>query len=243
MVWVLVIVVVLVATVVIAVVLGALHGSGHRSRGFTVPFEQVAPRSAVPKTAPADTGHLVAWSKRVAAKTDIPPVAARAYAYAAGLAAKRTPGCAVNWTTAAAIGRIESKHGRHGGAGLRADGRTSRPIVGPALDGSPGVQRQPDTDDGRFDGDKQWDHAVGPMQFLPQTWQRWGVRASGDGRTPDPQNIDDAAATAARYVCLNGNRMDSPDGWWDGVFKYNKSVRYGQEVFSAAEAYAKAVRK
>ena len=53
-----------------------------------------------------------------------------------------------------------------------------------------------DTDGGALDGDARWDHAVGPMQFIPSTWQLAGRDGNGDG-TADPFNIDDAALSAA----------------------------------------------
>ncbi|WP_020496473.1 lytic murein transglycosylase [Sciscionella marina] len=242
--WSLLVVVVLAVTVVLASVLGSLNSEREPVKpAFYVPFQDVQPRSKIPATAKADTTHLGAWSGQVAEATDIPARAVRAYVKAAALTERRTPHCAVDWTTIAAIGRVESKHGQHDGSVLQADGTPSQPIIGPALDGSPGLQRQPAYDGGKYTGDSQWDHAIGPMQFLPETWARWGVRASGDGAAPDPQNIDDAAATTGRYLCLNGRRMGSPSQWWGGVFKYNRSVEYGQNVFSAADAYAKAAVK
>jgi membrane-bound lytic murein transglycosylase B len=66
------------------------------------------------------------------------------------------------------------------------------------------------------------------------------VRASRDGNRPDPQNIDDASLTAARYLCADGRDLARPQGWWDAVLSYNNSVDYGQQVFSAADAYARA---
>ena len=41
--------------------------------------------------------------------------------------------------------------------------------------------------------------AVGWMQFLPSTWRRWGVDASGDG-IADPYDPQDAIFSAARYL-------------------------------------------
>jgi len=41
--------------------------------------------------------------------------------------------------------------------------------------------------------------AVGWMQFMPDTWLRWGMDASGDG-IADPWNADDAIHAAARYL-------------------------------------------
>jgi membrane-bound lytic murein transglycosylase B len=65
------------------------------------------------------------------------------------------------------------------------------------------------------------------------------VRASGDGKAPDPQNVDDAALTAARYLCSRGGNLATAAGWWRAVLAYNASVSYGQDVFSGADAYAK----
>jgi membrane-bound lytic murein transglycosylase B len=135
---------------------------------------------------------------------------------------------------------VESKHGRFGGTRLGPDGRPEKPIIGPPLDGSPGVITMPATDGGALTGDPVWAHAVGPMQFLPTTWATWGTRASNDGKKPDPQSIDDAALSAARYLCAGGRDMATPAGWWAGLRTYNDSVDYGQQVFSAADAYGRA---
>jgi len=77
------------------------------------------------------------------------------------------------------------------------------------------------------------------MQFAPATWHRWGVRASGDGKAADPQDIDDAAMTAARYLCAMGGDLSAPKNWWSAVLTYNNSTAYGQDVFSNADAYGK----
>lgn len=63
------------------------------------------------------------------------------------------------------------------------------------------------------------------------------------GAAPDPQNIDDAALTTARYMCTRGGDLGTPDGWWTAVLTYNNSTQYGQEVFSNADAYGKAALK
>jgi membrane-bound lytic murein transglycosylase B len=92
-----------------------------------------------------------------------------------------------------------------------------------------------------LDGDTTWDRAVGPMQFLPATWKKWAVRASDDGAQPDPQNMDDAAMSAARYLCSVGGDLTTPSGWWSAVLTYNNSVQYGQQVFDGQDAYARGV--
>ena len=80
------------------------------------------------------------------------------------------PSCQIPWTLLAGIGRVESDHGRYGGSVLGTDG-LPRPAIrrGRAERPRPGCG-DPDTDNGRFDGDKVWDRAVGPMQFIPTTW-------------------------------------------------------------------------
>ncbi|HEU5469976.1 MAG TPA: murein transglycosylase [Actinophytocola sp.] len=207
--------------------------------GFDVPELDVRPGTVVPHQAvpgSADTG----WMGRVADKTDIPERMLRAYVAAETETLIRTPDCRLTWATLAAIGRTESSHGRFRGAVIGPDGRLSPPVIGIPLDGSPGVRAIRDTDGGRLDGDVQWDRAVGAMQFLPVTWSRWSARANGDGATPDPQNVDDAALSAARYLCASGGDLGSPNGWWRAVLTYNRSNAYGRTVFSAADAYARA---
>ena len=107
-----------------------------------------------------------------------------------------TPDCGLSWATLAGVGRVESDHGRLGRADLDADGVARPSIVGVALDGSPGLAEIPDTDAGRLDGDAEYDRAVGPMQFLPATWARYGADGDGDG-VRNADDLDDAAAAAA----------------------------------------------
>ncbi len=54
-----------------------------------------------------------------------------------------------------------------------------------------------------------YDRAVGPMQFLPGTWGRWGSDGDRDG-VSDPQDVDDAALAAARYLCERTLRPGPP---------------------------------
>jgi membrane-bound lytic murein transglycosylase B len=183
---------------------------------------------------------LATWSVQTAARSGVPARALRAYAAAELTQRTRTPSCRLSWTTIAAIGRVESDHGQLGRANLDADG-TARPlIIGVPLDGSHGVREIRDTDGGRLDGDRIYDRAVGPMQFLPTTWERYGTDGNGDG-VRDPFQIDDAAASAAAYLCAGGRDTASGAGWWDGVLTYNRSVSYARLVWAAADRYAGAV--
>jgi membrane-bound lytic murein transglycosylase B len=218
---------------------------------FEVPQLDVAPNSAVPQgaviapkaaaTAPRPTTAAVRdWATTLAEKTQIPSRSLVAYAEAELAVRATIPGCRISWATLAGVGRVESHHGEYNGSDVGTDGRLEPPIFGVPLDGSPGVRAIADTDRGRLDGDPKWDRAVGAMQFLPETWTKWGVRANRDGRSPDPQNIDDAALAAANYLCASGGNLATAPGWWDAVLTYNRSVTYGQNVFSGADAYAKA---
>lgn len=213
-----------------------------------IPAADVEPGAGTPDTVPA-TGHprpqavagedpLRTWAGHTATGTGVPARALLAYGNAELVLRTENPGCHLSWATLAGIGRIESDHGRYGGATLGEDGRPSRPIIGVPLDGRPGVRAIGDTDGGEFDGDARVDRAVGPMQFIPSTWRRWGADANLDGRG-DPQQIDDAALAAARYLCAGGRDLATPADWWAAVFSYNNSVEYGRKVFGLAEDYAR----
>lgn len=180
------------------------------------------------------------WLTRTAAQTGIPARALRAYVSAAVLANDAAPACGIGWNTVAAVGFVESAHGTYGGGSLNSAGQASGPIVGPSLNGV-GFAAIGDTDAGALDGDPRWDHAVGPMQFIPATWQLAGRDANGDGRA-DPFNIDDAALSAATYLCGNSRDLTTAQGWSDAIYAYNQSGPYIRQVRSQATAYAEKAR-
>jgi membrane-bound lytic murein transglycosylase B len=229
---------------VVVVVVGTNQPDGRRSAppDFEVPDLDVAPGTAVPTAhaIAAGTDSVEAWAERLSEKTQVPARSLVAYAGAEIAVGQTDPDCRISWATLAGVGRVESHHGSYQGTTVGANGVLTPPIIGIPLDGSPGLKAVPDTDGGRLDGDTQWDRAVGAMQFLPTTWARWGTRASGDGAVPDPQNMDDAALSAARYLCDQGGDLATAEGWWRAMFAYNRSTAYGRDVFSGADAYAKA---
>jgi membrane-bound lytic murein transglycosylase B len=179
-----------------------------------------------------------AWLTEAAAKTGIPSRALRAYVAAAGAANQASPGCGVGWNTVAAVGFVESRHGAYGGGSLDSAGQATGPIVGPSLDGN-GFAAIADTDAGALDGDARWDRAVGPMQFIPSTWELAGRDGNGDG-TADPFNIDDAAHSAAGYLCGHGRDLTTANGWTGAIYSYNQSDTYLVQVRDKATAYAEA---
>ncbi|PRY02012.1 lytic transglycosylase domain-containing protein [Allonocardiopsis opalescens] len=178
------------------------------------------------------------WIAEVSARTGVPERALQAYAGAHLWSEGALPGCRLTWTTLAGIGQIETRHGTFGGGEIDADGDTTVPILGPQLDGD-GFAAIGDSDGGVLDGDTEWDRAVGPMQFIPGTWRSWGTDADGDGRA-DPHNIDDAAVSAARYLCADGRDMSTVEGWQSAVLSYNNSGEYVTDVLETANGYASA---
>jgi uncharacterized membrane protein YgcG len=166
----------------------------------------------------------------------IPVTALEAYQNAANTADATDPNCGIPWPLLAGIGRVESDHGRYGGAVLRPDGTSTRPIIGIPLNGN-GTEVVTDTDGGSIDGDPVYDHAVGPMQFIPSTWARYGADGNGDG-IKDPFNIFDAALAAANYLCVAGGNLATTAGQTRAVLTYNHSTAYLDEVLALEHAYA-----
>lgn len=93
-----------------------------------------------------------------------------------------------------------------------------------------------DSDDGRLDGDAVYDRAVGPMQFIPQTWKQYDVDANLDDES-DPNNIYDASLASARYLCTAAGSMATAEGQARAFFAYNHDLEYSENVAAAAARY------
>jgi murein DD-endopeptidase MepM/ murein hydrolase activator NlpD len=78
--------------------------------------------------------------------------------------------------------------------------------------------------------------AVGWMQFMPATWETYGVDANGDG-VADPYNPEDAIFAAARYLSAAGMPADT----YGAIFAYNHADWYVAEVLANAQCYAPTV--
>jgi Transglycosylase SLT domain/Peptidase family M23 len=76
--------------------------------------------------------------------------------------------------------------------------------------------------------------AIGWMQFLPSSWEAFGLDANGDGKK-DPYNPVDAICAAAHYLKLGGGGQDL----YSAIYSYNHADWYVQEVLGYARAYGK----
>lgn len=194
------------------------------------PAPEPAPASPPPPAAPALPESLAAGP------LGVPGINVAAYRSAEQLLAQSTPGCSMNWALLAGIGRVESTHANDGAAG--ADGTLFEPILGPVLDGSlAGNNVIMDTDGGELDGNATYDRAVGPMQFLPETWKHYATDGNGDGKA-DPQNLFDSAATTGKYLCDGGLNMADPLQATRAILRYNNSMAYVANVVAWSVAYS-----
>ncbi|MFD4715349.1 lytic transglycosylase domain-containing protein [Streptomyces sp. NPDC058430] len=178
-----------------------------------------------------------------AAVKGIRPVMLSAYANAASRTIKLRPRCkGMRWSVLAGIGKVESNHaaGRH----IADDGAIIPRIIGARLNGSGAggnTSSFTDTDSGTWDDDTSYDRAVGPMQFLPSTWNGpTGQDGNGDG-IKDPHNAFDAALGAAVYLCGNGRSDLSDDAQLrKAALRYNHAGWYADKVLQYVHQYGQA---
>ncbi|MEU9635676.1 lytic murein transglycosylase [Streptomyces tendae] len=178
-----------------------------------------------------------ALGPEVRAQSGIPATVLRAYRAAETAVGRTDPGCRLPWELLAAIGKVESGQAR--GGAVDRNGTTLGRITGPPLNGR-GFALIRDTDGGAHDGDTVYDRAVGPMQFLPSTWARWGADGNGDGRA-DPNNVFDAALAAGHYLCAGDRDLGRAADLDRAVLSYNNSRTYLELVRHWLEFYSRGV--
>ncbi|MFE4721773.1 lytic transglycosylase domain-containing protein, partial [Streptomyces sp. NPDC056728] len=187
--------------------------------------------TAPPSTGPGSPG----GTGTGAHEAGIPATVLDAYKKAEAELAATKPGCNLPWQLLAAIGKVESGQAR--GGNVDANGTTLKPILGPVLNGN-GFARITDTDNGAYDGDTTHDRAVGPMQFIPSTWEWSGRDGNGDGKK-DPNNIYDAALAAGHYLCRGDRDLSQSGGLHAAILSYNHSQEYLNTVLTWLEYYRK----
>jgi peptidoglycan hydrolase CwlO-like protein len=74
--------------------------------------------------------------------------------------------------------------------------------------------------------------ALGPMQFLPSTWETSGVDGNGDG-VANIMDPEDAIPAAAGYLREGG----APQDWYRALYTYNHADWYVKKVLAVAEGY------
>ncbi|HSE09525.1 MAG TPA: lytic transglycosylase domain-containing protein [Nocardioidaceae bacterium] len=202
------------------------------NQALDAPASMSRPGSVAPGVPAGASGSVIAN----ASTNGIPAAALAAYQRGEQVINAADANCNLSWQLIAAIGRVESDHGRFGGNVLGEDGKSRPGIFGIPLDGSDGTAEIRDSDGGTYDNDPIYDRAVGPMQFIPQTWSVVGVDADGDGAR-DPQDIDDAALASAVYLCSGDEDLSTYGGQKAAVYRYNHSQEYVDLVISIMNAY------
>ena len=208
--------------------------------GTTVPTAAIEAPASVPVPgviAPAVPEGSADSVVSGASSNGIPAPALAAYQRGAQIINAADKSCNIPWELIAAIGRVESDHGRYGGNALTEGGVSKPGIYGIALNGKNGTQAINDTDGGQLDKDPVFDRAVGPMQFIPSTWQVVKVDADGDDQR-NPQDMDDAGLATAVYLCSGKDNLSARSGQEAAVYRYNHSQDYVNLVLRIMEAYS-----
>lgn len=208
--------------------------------GTSVPSDAIEAPASVPTAgviAPAVPQGSADSIVSGASSNGIPAPALSAYQRAGQIIDAADKGCNLPWEIVAAIGRVESDHGRYNGNTLTDEGVSKPGIYGIPLNGKNGTQAINDTDGGQLDKDTVYDRAVGSMQFIPSTWQVVKVDADGDGER-NPQDIDDSALATAVYLCSGKDDLSKRAGQEAAVYRYNHSREYVDLVLRIMEAYS-----
>ena len=207
--------------------------------GSSVPTEAIEAPASLSRpgvVAPGTGKHLDDDAVASASASGIPDAALTAYQRAETVINAADKTCNITWQLIAAIGRVESDHGRVNGNSLDDHGLARPGIYGIPLDGTHNTTAIRDTDAGQYDADARWDRAVGPLQFIPSTWSVVGVDGDNDGKR-NPQDIDDAALATAVYLCSGNDDLSTDPGRRAAVYRYNHSHDYVDLVLSFMDAY------
>jgi membrane-bound lytic murein transglycosylase B len=204
--------------------------------GSSVPSEAIEAPASVSDPDEADDADNADRILATSSANGIPSSALAAYQRAETVINSADKACNLTWQLVAAIGRVESNHGRFGGNALDDQGVAQPGIYGKALNGKSNTSVIRDTDAGQLDSDAAYDRAVGPMQFIPSTWSVVGVDADNDGQR-NPQDIDDAALATAVYLCSGDNDLSTVSGQRASVYRYNHSTSYVNLVLQIMDNY------
>ena len=192
------------------------------------PVSRPIPRGAGPRAAGEET------------LLDVPERALAAYQRASAVMAPADADCHLSAELLAAVGRVESDHGRYAAWRLGPRARMFPTLVGSPV---PETTRQApasplaDTDGGVFDHDATADHPLGPLQILPGVWRQVVVDGDSDGlRSPD--DLDDAALGLAIALCDGDLDLATPAGQEEALARLNIRARYLRSVESFRAAYA-----
>ncbi|MBI3335051.1 MAG: lytic murein transglycosylase [Candidatus Portnoybacteria bacterium] len=79
-----------------------------------------------------------------------------------------------------------------------------------------------------------WGGAMGPAQFLPNTWLAYEERISGitSHNPPNPWDLEDAFAAAAIKLAANGANKGDSAGEWEAAMKYFAGGRWQNPAYS-----------
>ncbi|MBM7789012.1 lytic transglycosylase domain-containing protein [Tenggerimyces flavus] len=181
-----------------------------------------------PMSTPIPGGGTTAGS----ASLGIPGIVLTAYQNAASNLALADPTCQITWQMIAGIGKVESNHAW---GAVASNGDTSQRILGPVLNGSRWAAIS-DTDNGALDGNSSWDRAVGPMQFIPSSWQIYASDGNADGLS-NPHNVFDASVATAKYLCNGSRTLGLRSDLIAAIYSYNHSNSYVRRVLGWIDGY------
>ncbi|MDQ0379156.1 hypothetical protein [Amycolatopsis thermophila] len=81
---------------------------------------------------------------------------------------------------------------------------------------------------------------TGPLPVPEEIWKQWAARAGGDGKPPDPADVDDAALTVARSLCSTGADLATAQGWWGAILGTPALAPQARLIFDTATTLAAA---